>query len=140
MNDLVNFQRFVVKRILEPISLNGTAGTTQYVDTAGYRSACVLFMAGAIGAADFDALTVLESDTTSGGAVWTGSSFTAPTQTSDNGIWRAVIDLRGRKRYLSMNIDPGAVASLSCAIVLLGDPEEAPNSATERGDTQTLIA
>lgn len=135
MNDLIRFQRMALGTVLAPISINATAATNLYVDTQGFKSAYVIFGLGVTGAADYDAITIIASDTTSGGTAITGGAFTVTGTATDDGETKVgIVDLtKVGKRYISVSIDPGAVDCLACCYVLLGDPVEGANSLTEAG-------
>jgi hypothetical protein len=139
MNALMNCK---FARMLEPKDINGAAATCQEVDCQGFHAACVIVQAGAIGAADFDSLSITECDTTGGSFTAIPASagvFTAPLQTDDNLIWVAFIDLRKRMRFLKPIIDAGAVASLASCVCLLYRADQSPGDNTERGTKQTLV-
>lgn len=122
-----------------PISINGTAATTLGIDRIGYHYGLFVFGAGVIGAADFDALALTEADADSGYATISGSTHTAPTQTDDGLIWTWCVDLRKRKRFINVNIDPGAVATLVTFIGILGRAEIMPTSVTDLGVKARLV-
>lgn len=122
-----------------PQSANGTAVDGTGVDTSGFNTISVLFSAGAIGAADMDGVKIQHSDNNSTWADVTGGAWTAPTQTDDNKVWLACIAAGGTlRRYVRVQADPGAVATLIAAYVFLADANQMPDSNTERGVAQTL--
>lgn len=125
--------------LLAPISINATAATSLSLDCQGFKYASIFFMSGLIGAADFDSLSLTESNDDSSYAAITGSGHTAPVQTNDGIIWAWQIDLRKRKRYIQLVADPGAVACLVACMAILSVAEEMPNSATEQGVLATII-
>lgn len=121
-----------------PISTTDTAFTSLAIDTIGAHWVTIIFMAGAIGAADFGAALTLEECETSGGSyasVGSSSSMTAPTQTSDGGMWCWHVDCRKRMRFLKVVADPGNAATLGAAIAIKHRKDKTPTSATERGFT-----
>lgn len=124
-----------------PKSETDTQFTSLAIDTAGYGWATIVFSAGAIGAADFGAALTLEECETSGGsyASVSGSSMTAPTQTSDGGTWVWHVDLRKRMRYLKVVADPGNAATLASAVAILNRANIGPTSATEAGVTAQVV-
>ncbi len=131
-------QNCKVHKFVAPIDANGTTATDTEVDTLGYDYLFVLIGVGNI-AADTDVLTINESDTASqtGDVIVT---FTDLLATGGDGTQvGAFIDLRGRKRYISLVLDVGAAATLICAYGLLYRSNESPNTATERGLAEQFI-
>lgn len=120
-----------------PVSINGTAATGVAIDTLDCGHVTIIFQAGAIGAADFDALKLQECETSGGSyADITGTTQTAPTQTSDNGIWVWSIPITGaRMRFIKVVADPGAVDCLVSALAIKSRLVNAPTTATEAGLT-----
>ena len=131
------FAKSIVPQSVTDTDTNGTG-----VDCRGFRSACFVFHAGAIGAADFADLHLEESSDDSSYSTVTASDFTGyyPTQTDDNKFWLVFVDLRKYKRYLRWNADPGNAATLMTGLAILGDALEMPNSDTERGVAKSLSA
>jgi hypothetical protein len=151
------FTGMAVKNMLAPISINGTAATVTGVDTAGYGFAMIILQFGVTGASDYEALEVQHSDTDSNYAdlsvtferqlgttnsdVTTAASFawTVTDSNADDGTIRvAYINLAKCKRYLSLNIDPAAVACLVSACIVLSHGNQAPNTAAERGIREAI--
>ena len=146
-----------VKKMLAPISINGTAATVTGVDTSGFAWALIIVSLGTIASStDLDALAVTHADADTGYAALsvnfirqTGStnaavsaSSLAWTATGSGALpgvnYTAAIDLRKCKKWLSLNVDPAAVATLAGAnIVLLGGNEN-PSTATEMGVQENL--
>jgi hypothetical protein len=120
--------------------IDNASATTNSIDTLGFRYAQILVMLGATDIA-LTALKVQESDTDGSYADVTGLVYGAvgaaalPIGTDDNGIFAFNINLKGRKRFLDLVITfgDGTVGGFVAAIALLGEAEEVPNSATERG-------
>ncbi len=138
--------------ITQPAAIvDNAAFTTAEIDTKGFRFAEIFV---ALGATDI-ALTVLkvqESDTSGSGfaditgtrfgtdANDTGSTSTLPSATDDNKLYKFEIDLRGRKRYLDLNmtIGDGTVGGFAVAWVNLHEAENCPTSATDKGIAQLM--
>lgn len=117
------------------------------VDCIGYNSACVVWQFGAIGAsADPVLMAVHESDDNSTYAVVSGADWIADTTSEpaggdeDGKIFVTFMDLRKRKRYLRIDFKSGASnATVAAVLVILGDPDVAPDTATERGLSAQII-
>jgi hypothetical protein len=127
---------------LPPISVAGGATATDTeVDTKGFDYAEFIIMSGLVGANGVSEITIQESDTSgSGEANITDATFTDLVDADDNKILCCFLDLRKRKRYLSLVLTNGATnASVMAALVRLSRAEEAPNTAAERGLLQQLI-
>lgn len=122
-----------------PQSINGTDTNGSSVDCKGFHYATAVCHLGAVGAADFDALEIDESDDDSSWAAVTGLTFVDPLQTDDDKFFLASIDLRKRKRYLRWAVDPGAAATLVTAFFVLTGADEEPNTVTEKGVAEHLI-
>lgn len=133
---MIQGAKFVKSIVPQSVTDTDTNGTG--IDCRGFRSACFVFHAGAIGAADFEDLHLEESSDDSSYAAITGTAPTVPSQTDDNKFWVVYVDLRKRKRYIRWNADPGNAASLLCGFGILGDALEMPNSDTERGVDESL--
>lgn len=132
--------------------VDNAAFTTATVDTLGFRYARFVVYLGALDIA-VAALKVQESDDSgmSGaaditGAVFgtsandTGSTSTLPSATADNGFFTVEIDLRGRKRYLDLNLTggDGAAGSFAAAWCELYRGEITPTTAAQKGVAQNL--
>lgn len=134
--------------ICPPQSVNGTAATTTSIDTKGWRHCQIIVFLGAIGAADLDALKVQESNDDGSsdtyaditGLVTSGTTGNGriPQDDDDNKMFAFNISLLGRERYLDLVLDPGAVATLVCAVAILSRGEEGPDSVTDRGFASEL--
>ena len=129
----VKFHKF-----LAPIDANGVTVTDLEVDTLGWHYLVIHIIAGNV-AADMTALTVNESDT----AAQTGDvivTFTALTAAAGDGDMVACfIDLRKRKRYISIVGTAGAGATLISIVGMLYNGDQAPDTATERGLVEQFI-
>lgn len=135
---MIGMQNAKIHAFLSPIDINGVTATDTEVDTTGYSYLTVVIRTGNV-AGDMSALTLNESDT----AAQTGTAFvtfTAPAGTGgDNTTTVAFIDLRKRKRYISLVATASANATLICVLGFLTRADEAPDSATERGIDQQVI-
>lgn len=116
-------QNITFKKLLDPIDINGATATDTEIDTLGYHYLVVYIVTGNV-ADDMTALTLNESDT----AAQTGTAFvtfTAPLGTGgDNTRRAAFIDLRKRKRYVSLVATAASAATLICAIGILSRGDE----------------
>lgn len=129
MNPLQNVK---FQQMIKPVDNNGATATDVEIDTKGWHYLVVHFSFGNV-AADQTACTINESDTASqtGTAIVT---FTPQLATGgDNTMQAAFIDLRNRKRYISIVNTSGAAATLVSAIGMLWRGDEAPATATARG-------
>ncbi len=126
---------------LAPISVaGGAAATTVEIDTIGFDYAEFLVLLGLIPATGVATVKIQESDVAGSGQTdVTGLGFTAPVDADDGKILAAMIDLKARKRYLTLVITNGATnASLLASIVRLSRAEQTPASATARGLKEQL--
>jgi len=126
---------------LAPISVAGGAtATTVEIDTIGFDYAEFLVMAGLIPATGFATLKIQESDVTgSGQADITGAGWTALVDADDGKIVACFLDLRRRKRFLTLVAINGITnASLIACLVRLSRAEQIPATATARGFGQQL--
>lgn len=92
--------------------------------------------------------TALSSGTDITGLVWgtstdpdTGATSVLPSDTQDGKIYKAFINLQGRKRYIQLAVTTGngTTGTALCAIGHLSKLSEGPASATERGAVSNLI-
>jgi len=120
-----------------PASENGTAADGVTIDTLGYHQLAIIVQAGAVGA-NMDSLKVQYSDNGSSWTDVTGGAFTAPTTAAANTVAAGFFTIP-QYRYYRVQSDAGASATLLSALAILSDPEEAPQTATERGLGQQLI-
>jgi uncharacterized protein YdbL (DUF1318 family) len=137
---MIHLQNAKFQKMIVPIDANGTTVTDTEVDTLGYDYLTVIVQIGVI-SANMTALKLQESDSSgSSEADFTGGAFTAPTAAGgDNDVLVAFIDLRRRKRYISIVATAGANATLISAIGILSRAEVTPTSATERGIDEQII-
>lgn len=138
---MIDLQNAKFVSALAPISVSGATATDTEVDTLGYNYAVWIIQAGVLGAAGVTALKIQESDSTgSGEADFTGGSFSALVDADDGKVYVAFLDLRKRKRYLSLVATAGANACLLSSVVILTNANVSPDTATLRGITgQQLI-
>ena len=131
-------QNIKFHKFLAPIDITGATATDLEVDTLGWHYLAIHVLLGNV-AADMTALTVNESDT----AAQTGDvivTFTAPTAAAGDGDMVACfIDLRKRKRYISIVATGGAGATLISIVGLLYRGDQVPDSVTERGLVEQFI-
>ncbi len=132
------FQNSKIVQMLAPIDANGTTATDTEVDTAGFHYLSVIISAGNV-AANMSALTLNESDT----AAQTGTAFVTFTALTaaggDNDTVAAFIDLRKRKRYISLVATAGAGATLLSVVGILSRADTTPDTATEQGLVERFI-
>lgn len=132
--------------------VDNAAFTTATVDTLGFRYARFVVYLGALDIA-VSALKVQESDDSgmSGAADVTGAVFgtsandagstsTLPSATDDNKFFTVEIDLRGRKRYLDLNLTggDGSTGTFAAAWCELYRGENTPTTAAQKGVSQNL--
>jgi hypothetical protein len=130
---------------------NAAFGTTT-IDTLGFKRCVIVVQLGALDIA-VAALKVQESDDSgmSGAADIvgtrfgtdandTGSTSTLPAATDDNKFYAFEIDLRGRKRYLDLNLTggDGSTGTFASAFALLFDGEQIPTTAAQKGVAQLM--
>jgi hypothetical protein len=137
---MIHPQNYKFQKMIVPIDANGTTVTDTEIDTLGFDYLTVIVQMGNVNA-NMTALKLQESDASaSGEADFTGGAFTAPTAAGgDNDVLVAFVDLRKRKRYISIVATAGAGATLISAIGILSRTEVTPTSATERGVDEQLI-
>lgn len=70
----------------------------------------------------------------------TGSLSTLPSATDDNKFFKFEIDLRGRKRYLDLNLTggDGAAGTFACAFAILSRGSQVPTTAAQKGVSQLM--
>jgi hypothetical protein len=127
--------------MLAPISVaGGASATTTELDTLGFDYLKVLVLSGLIPSTGVATLKLQESDVSgSGQADITGLSWTALVDADDNKIMAAMVDLRKRKRFITLVITNGATnASLLAAIASLSRARQVPATATARGYKEQL--
>lgn len=132
--------------------VDNAAVTTAAVDTQGFDYAVVNVYIGATDIA-VAALSLKESDESGAnfadipGCTYgtsnndTGSASTLPSATADNTFVSFFVDLRGRKRYLDLNLTggDGVAGAYFCAWAELYRAKDAPRTAAEAGYGQRIV-
>ena len=129
---MLSLERTEPETMIVPVSVATAATASGTADLLGYDSATVLVQLDT-GATAIDELDFYEGDTTSAFTAITGLTFGTDTgdvafpasNTSTAPIVKANIDMRGRKRYLKVQISPGVTGILG-ATCLKGRAEETP--------------
>ena len=148
---MIQAQRKKVVRLVAPVAVDDATATSQECDTLGFRYAVITAHIGNIDIA-LSALKITECDT-SGGTFAditglrfgtdenvAGSTSGLPSSTDDNKFWEFDIDLRGRKRFLKVvaTVGNGSVGAVLTVIAQLFRPDDAPDSASDRGCEEIL--
>lgn len=125
-------------QMLAPIDVNGITATDTEIDTLGWHYLAVHVSVGVI-SANQTACTLNESDTASQtGDVFV--TFTPQLATGGDATQQvAFIDLRKRKRYISLVDTGGAAATLISVTGILWRGDQAPDTATERGLSEQFV-
>lgn len=136
---MIHPQNYKFQTMIRPVDATGTTATDIEIDTRGYDYLTVVIQLGNV-AANMTALKLQESDSSGASeADFTGSAFTSPTSSDDNKFYVALLDLRKRKRYISIVATAGAGATLISAIGILSRAEVTPTSASERGAAEQIV-
>ena len=137
---MIHMQNAKFHTFIAPLDINGTTATDAELDCSGYHYLTVYILTGNV-AANMTALKLQESDTTGASeADISGGAFTAPLATGgDNNEYIAMIDLRKRKKFISLVATAGSGATLISAIGILTRAEVSPTDITTRGVTEQLI-
>lgn len=131
----VKIAQSVLPQSINNANIDGTA-----VDCKGYAFALGVVALGAA-AGNLDVVKVQESDDNSAWSDVSGLSFTALGTSDDNKHVEALIDLRGRKRYLRWHIsEDNTGATLAAGFFALGGASETPVTTTDRGSDEILSA
>lgn len=137
----IDMQDVKFAQMIRPIDLTGATATDIELDTQGWDYLTVIVGTGVI-SADMTALKLQENDVAATseaditGAAWT----TFPLATGgDNTLRVGFLDLRKRKRYISIVATGGAGATLIYALAILSRAEKTPTSVTERGADEQFI-
>jgi hypothetical protein len=126
------------------INDNATFATAE-VDTIGFDYLKYVVI---LGATDIAVATMklTESDVTaSGHADITGGNMltdgTAPSATSDNGIFTFYVNLKGRKRFIDLTFvgGDGAAGTYACVLAELSQGQTTPSTAALRGNAGELF-
>lgn len=135
---MIHPQNYKFQQMIRPVDTGAGTATDVEVDTRGYDYLTVIVQLGNV-AANMGNLKLQESDSSgSGEADFTGSAWTTPTSSDDNKLYVAFVDLRKRKRYISI-VATGTGITLVSACAILSRAEVTPISATERGAAEQLI-
>lgn len=134
-----------VQMIIPTTAITAASTNTGYVDTKGYNyltidvvemSASAATQVTALGLAEGDTVpTSYTSETkiaafTGAAATSTSAGFVLPTPSSTvENLYRFNVDLRGRKRYITLLFQP-AVSTRAAAIATLSMPQEGPAMVT----------
>lgn len=138
---MIHMQNTKLHSFIRPLDINGTTATDAECDTTGYDYMTVYVRTGNV-AADMTALKLQESDASgsSEADISGGSWATLPLGTGgDNTTRVAFIDLRKRKKYISLVATAGSGATLIDAFGILSRAEVSPNDVTTRGVTEQII-
>lgn len=136
-----------VVNVINPAAIvNNASPTSIVIDTAGAEYCSIFVLLGAIDIA-LTALKVQQSDASGSGFVdiagadFSVSPATLPSATDDNHFFGVEIDLRGKKRYLSLvlTIGNGSTGGFATAWAELSRLKESPKNAAGQGLTQVLI-
>jgi hypothetical protein len=149
---MVNAQAVKVVRVIDPAAIKDNASWTAVeIDRLGFDYCQIYCYVGATDIAHV-ALKVQESGTSGSGFTdvtglvfgtstnTDGAASTLPSATDDNKFFCFDIDLRGRKRYLSVvaTAGDGTAGTYMTAWAVLSRAGETPMSATQRGCAQIL--
>lgn len=149
---MLDIQNAKVINLIPPVAIkDNSSWTATEIDTLGYH---YLHCAINLGATDIAAaaLKLQESDTSgSGGADITGlifgtstntagSTSALPTAGDDGDVFGFDVDLRGRKRYITLvaTAGNGTVGTYASGLAFLFRPDVGPTTAAERGFNQVL--
>jgi len=118
--------------------VDNAAFTTAAVDTKGFAHLTFIVILGALDIA-FASMSVRHSDASNMSSPATlstgGTDFTLPIDTADNTTLKFNVDLKGRKRYvdLEMTGGDGSAGTYACVIAILSRAATKPNTAAKRG-------
>ena len=128
--------------------LNNGSYTTTEIDTQGFRQMTLIVQLGATDIAA-TALKLQESDTSGSGQTditaltFGGTGLDAlPTATDDNNLFAFHVDLKNRKRYLTLVMPwgNGSTGGFAAAVAVLSRPEAAASTKTLRGFTGEVLS
>lgn len=135
---------------ISPVSINGAAATSNVIDRSGFNYLEFIVQFGSIGA-NVATLKVQESDAISSGTALNGGVDVVGTRvgtdakddgaasalpvaaTDNNKNWKFEIDLKGRKRYLQVQVTAGAGATLVAGLAKVSQAENVPTLAADKG-------
>lgn len=135
---MLSTQNLKFVNAMSPVALDNASGAAIAVDTAGYNTAAFVLSIGVTDAA-VTAYSLTECDT-SGGS-YTAISDSTPSSllsaTDDNDLNVIHLNLRdaNRKRYIKVvvTVADGTTGGVCSCLAILGDPDIAPNTGTDRG-------
>lgn len=139
---MIHIQNAKFVGVLPPISVaGGASATTTELDTVGFDYVALVIQSGLVGANGVPTVKLQESDTSgSGQADISGAALTALVDADDNEVFCIYVDMRKRKRYLTLVITNGATnASVMSALAILTRGVQTPATAAARGLTQQLF-
>ncbi len=128
--------------VIKPQDFASAAATVQgYVDTLGFDECAidVIQDSQAASSTNLAALTISEGETSTAFTAITGltgdatDGFVIPATKTTPGVTRINVDLRGRMRYLSVDLTSGGDVSEICCVATLG---KAGDSTVARAKTQ----
>ena len=153
---MYHVNRKIVNAIIPVAIVNNAAVSSLVVDTLGFAYAEFIIQLGATDIA-LTAFKVQEADAktnsttlTSGADVTglifgtsandTGSTSTLPSATDDNKVYKFEIDLRGRKRYLQVQVTVGngSTGAFVAGVCELSRGANVPTTAADKGIAQLL--
>lgn len=131
--------------------VDNASWTTGEIDTLGFNHCQIDVFLGALDIA-MVALKVQESDVAGSGQVdvpglifgtsngLDGTASVLPSATNDDKIFSFDVDMRGRKRYLTLVATggDGSAGSYAAAIATLSEPETSRDTAAQRGAINVL--
>ena len=127
--------------------VDNAAFPTTIIDTLGFAFVTIVVLLGAldIAVAAFKLQESNASDMTGAvdvdGADFSVAPATLPAATDDNHLFALHVNLKGRKRYLDLQLTggDGTAGTFATAFAVLSRPSIAPSDAAGRGFTQELI-
>lgn len=132
------------------IIVNNASFTCTAIDTKGFNWVTIVVMLGALDIA-LTTLKLQQSDTNGSFVDITGANFstgtntdgtasTLPSATDDNHFFAFQVDMRGKKRWLSLSATMGAgsAGGYLAAFAILSRAEQIPNSMANRGFTEEI--
>lgn len=127
--------------------VDNAAFTTATIDTLGFAQITIVILFGAMDVAATVLKLQQSDDSGMAGAVdIDGANFavdgTLPGANADNTMYAVHLDLRGKKRYIDVNLTggDGTTGTYATAFAILSRAQESPNSAAERGFAAELFA
>ncbi len=138
---MIHGQNAKVVSLITPGSVATNATSSATVAVAGWRYAEVTLHLATQTAANTETLMRLsESDGTTYATHADFAITTVAPDTSSPQIYKWFCDLRKRKKNLKIEYTPGGTARIASATVLLSRPEQAADTAAERGVTAQSVS